>query len=134
MDNLFIIDDEIRVWLLSHLDGGWVVFFGDVDLITLVENEFYTPGTEKNRDFKTVMAIDERHHFEIVVGKKNRLPGLENPEHARMVYLMCADQNVLTMRVFYGKDETLEEFVDAYISDHGIPQIKVCRQKIVDGR
>ena len=48
--------DEVLKHISSRLRGGWILVFGDIECIRVLEYKVYTPGTEKNRDFELVIT------------------------------------------------------------------------------
>ena len=47
--------DELKTMLKWKLKNGWIIFSGDVDAFSIIENTVYTPRTSENKFFEIVM-------------------------------------------------------------------------------
>lgn len=43
-------------YIADKLKDGWVVLYGDIETIEMIENVVYTPGTERSEDFALIMG------------------------------------------------------------------------------
>lgn len=114
--------NEIKDILISRLRDGWAFIEGNADIITHIENEYYKPGTDKNKMFEMIYGNTDapgKLMYFIKLGKKECLPSTFQDVNTRFIYFEELEGKLVCLQLC-SRDSGIPIFCKRFLRSLGV--------------